>query len=233
MRRLDLKRRAYAVGLDTGAGQSILIFRKVGCPMDFMLRVFIAISALGLAAMKLFLPEMKVDLTLLAFLVIAAIAMFGPKKFPLKGLDLGGVKVEFPGQAVTTEEPAGAASLAGSALPVPDTYMQRFLKLTPTEMIAAYAVVMAMVKSPSGGLQIPQLPWIVFAIFVVMTPFVFQGLHRVPQWQSLLTTVAFVAWALIMPGPFASIPHYDPLYGALVFVVLTVVLPLVVTQKDA
>jgi hypothetical protein len=205
---------------------------------DFRLRAAIAVAALGLGAVKLFRPEMKVDLTLLAFLVIAALALFGPR-FRVKGLDLGGFKVEFPEPKAKAKEPAPAAPLAepeppGAVRPVAgDSYVERFVKLAPTEMIGAYAVIMAMVKSPSNSLQIPQLPWIVFAIFLVVTPLYFQRVLRVGRFQSMLTAVTFAAWALILPGPFASIPHYDPLYGALAFVVVSMLLPIVVTGAHA
>src|SRR5579862_6790235 len=121
---------------------------------DFMLRAAIAVAGLGLAAVKLFRPEIKVDLTLLAFLVIAALAIFGPK-FRVKGLDMGGFKVEFPEPKLEVREPAAVAPLAGPQPPVTvhpvaaDAYMERFAKLAPTEMIGAYAVIMAMVNSPS------------------------------------------------------------------------------------
>jgi hypothetical protein len=192
---------------------------------DFMVRIAIAVAGLGLASVKLFRPDIKGDLTLLAFLVIAALAMFGPP-FRVKGLDLGGFKVEFPEPKIDESQPPAKVHRA-----VADTYMERFVKLVPTEMIGAYAVIMAMVKSQSNSLQIRQLPWIVFAIFLVMTPFYFQGVVRVSRFQSFLTMVAFAAWALILPGPFASIPQYDPLYGALAFVALMMLLPAVVTGE--
>lgn len=199
---------------------------------DLILRTAIAVAALGLAAVKLFRPEVKVDLTLLAFLVIAVLALFGPK-FRVKGLDLGGFKIEFPEPKVEPREPASAAPPSAPRPPSAvrpvevDSYLERFVKLTPTEMIAAYAVIMAMVQSPSNSLQLPQLPWIVFAIFLAMTPFFFQRVFRAPRFLSLLMTIAFAAWALILPGPFASIPHYDPLYGALAFLCLSTLLPVV------
>ena len=78
---------------------------------DFILRAAIATAALGLAAVKRFRPDIKVDLTLLAFLAIAALAIFGPK-FRVKGLDLGGFKVEFPELKVEDKKPAPEAPLA-------------------------------------------------------------------------------------------------------------------------
>jgi hypothetical protein len=165
---------------------------------DFVLRCTIAIVALALAAVKLFRPEIKVDLTLFAFIAIAALALFGPK-FRVKGLDLGGFKVEFPEPKMEAKEAAAPTTpIAASQPPItvpqalePDSYLLRFVKLAPTEMIAAYAVIMAMVRSPSNSLRNLQLlPWIVFAVFLIATPFYFLRVQRVGRVQSLLTTVA-------------------------------------------
>jgi len=207
---------------------------------NFLLRAVIAVTALTLAAVKIFRPEIKVDLTLLALVVIAALALFGPK-FRIKGLDLGGIKFEFPESKAEPDRPAPAAPATRAAAPsasaVPavafETYMERLIKLAPIEMIGAYAVMMAMVQSPSSGFHSPILPWTVFAVFLIATPLYFLWGLRVPPLQSLLTALAFAAWALILPGPFTSIPHYDPIYGALGFLAVMMLLPIAITGVRA
>jgi hypothetical protein len=194
-----------------------------------MLRAVIALTALSLAALRLFRPDIHVDMTLLAFVVIAAIATFGPK-FRIKALDLLGFKIEFPEQksepdAASQSVPRPAHDSGVSSNVGADTYYERFIKLAPTEIIGAYAVVMAMVQSPSNRLNNGVLPWAVFAAFLVITPIFLHRVVAVSLPQAALSAVGFAAWALILPGPFASLPWYDAVYGALAFIVVVTLLP--------
>jgi hypothetical protein len=56
---------------------------------------------------------------------------------------------------------------------------------------------------------------------------------RVTRFQSLLIAIASGAWAFIFARTFWQYCGCDPLYGALPFVVVTMLLPVVLTGEHA
>src|SRR4051812_47736301 len=77
--------------------------------LSFLLRLAIAVAAFGIAGARLWWPDMKVDLTLLALVAVALIALFG-RGIRIKTLDLLGFKVEF--DQVPPSKPAPTPSEA-------------------------------------------------------------------------------------------------------------------------
>jgi hypothetical protein len=105
--------------------------------------------------------------------------------------------------------------------PQPDRYSARLLKYIPSEVIALYITLDALVRPKAGSPQ-QLLYWLVFAFGVVATPIYLRRVQRVTKLSQLtISTLAFVVWVLAVGGPFTQLKYYDPLYGAVLLPIYT------------
>jgi hypothetical protein len=200
-------------------------------------RLMIAFVALAVAAAHVFLPEMKIDITTFALVVVAFLLVFAPG-IRVKALDLMGVKVEFE-KADVAETPASAGThdgiKEGSQLPQADGYATRVAKLTPVETIAPYAMTTALIEN-SFKTRIPPewiltTLWLAFAIFLFAMPVFYSRSLGGPwnaqaKWQTASAVVIFLGWCLLLGGPFRYLGWYDPVYGVLLLAFGTFAVPL-------
>ena len=93
-----------------------------------------------------------------------------------------------------------------------DDYLIRLLKLTPVESVVLFIIAIGVIKSTPMGITV-LLEWGVFLLLLVATPIFFMQ-RGVGTNQTVVLTLAFVAWAFAIGGPFTSLPWYQPVYGA-------------------
>lgn len=189
-------------------------------------RIVIALTALGLFAARIWWPGLQIDMTALALLAVAMIVLFG-RNIRIKTLDLMGFKVEFdqassqkPSDAASAQQPVGSA---GPSLQ-PNSYFAQVAKLTPSEMIAAYLMIITMLKtSPNISATIG----IVIFVFFLVACFVFY--YRVlgtGAWsQATLMTLSFAAWAYALEFPFSSLGWYSPAIASLTLALVLFAMP--------
>ncbi len=108
----------------------------------------------------------------------------------------------------------------------PDKYMLRLLKYIPTEIIALYVTLEAIVHSLTPvdlGLY-----WIIFIFCFAATPLYLWRKEKVYKiLQLTISTIAFLVWVFTMGGPFISLGWYRSIYGALGLPVYTFLVALI------
>lgn len=110
--------------------------------------------------------------------------------------------------------------------PAPDTYTSRLLKYIPSEVIAVYLTLTALLRASAAPDRM--LEWLVFAFGVVVTPLYLWRVQRVwKPLQLVLSTVAFVVWAFALGGPFLSLTWYTAVYGGLLLTAYTFLIPII------
>jgi hypothetical protein len=179
-------------------------------------------------------PDLHLDITFFALVLIAGFAFFGPP-FVVKTLDFWGFKAEFgtspaapqanprPEELPTELRPKLLAELS------PDTMLARTMKLTPTEAIIGYVLTISMFRSPRmfsivSASAAVSIEWIFVVVFAIMA-LAFALVQRVGARQATAATLIFVAWAFALGGPFTTLSWYDPVYGALALAIVSFGLP--------
>jgi len=104
----------------------------------------------------------------------------------------------------------------------PDNYRTRLLKYIPAEVVVAYLTLDATIRS-SGTPHI-QLQWLIFFFCIFAVILYLKGAENVYKWKQLaISTGAFFVWVFAIGGPFVHLSMYDPLYGALLLPMYTIV----------
>ena len=112
-------------------------------------------------------------------------------------------------------------------------YKDKLLKLIPTEIVGGYMVIHGILSGQTiqiGETDITQaVAWLVFAVLLILTPLYLAKIHKVTQKAQLtLTTIAFAVWAYTIGGPFQMQGWYQPQLAAVLFVLWTLIVPLVI-----
>jgi hypothetical protein len=114
-----------------------------------------------------------------------------------------------------------------------DSYLAKVVRYIPGEIVAAYLAAYNALKAAEGGIPFGTVLWIVAIALGVVTPFWTlyaandPGKPR-PYFQAGAATVGFAVWVFAIPqGPFSSIGWYNPVYGFLVLIFSTLVIPIV------
>lgn len=104
-------------------------------------------------------------------------------------------------------------------------YSKRLLKNIPSEILGAYVAINGMLSaSPTPN----WLYWIIFGVLLVLTPLWLRFGQEVKQvWQLVLSTIAFLIWAMTVPGAFDVVPYAATIGGALVIIYSGIVAPMI------
>jgi hypothetical protein len=139
-------------------------------------------------------------------------------------------------QAIRTAE-AGAVAAAPAPSPQkPDEYRDRLVKYIPADIVAIYLSLLALIKAANPDkTPIITIEWVIFGIiFVVSVPWQTRVM-KIDKWRQVaIGTVAFVLWAITLGDPFATSwsAWYQPLYGSIVLMLFTFLIPLFQAQKS-
>jgi hypothetical protein len=114
---------------------------------------------------------------------------------------------------------------------VVDGYFDKLLKYIPGDIIAAWIAASGLIAGASDTPQSAVL-WVAFLILLVLSFFWTLRLTAMPNkppaiTQSALSSVSFLVWVFALGGPFATLSFYRPVYGSLVLILYTVVVPLI------
>lgn len=140
-----------------------------------------------------------------------------------------------PAAGVAVAEPVAPPATPAPPESVPSSTIAAITKNIPTEVIGAYLAVIAII--PVQQSHLPQ--WVAFTFFWIITPVIVwlgvalkQGYFDIaptdwPKWPMLASTLAFVAWAAVIPDSAISyLPWFQPYMGALAVVLLGFLLPI-------
>jgi hypothetical protein len=111
----------------------------------------------------------------------------------------------------------------------PDNYFDRLAKYMPVESVMLFVVGNAVLAAASAD---PIAKWILLFGLLVATPLYLAKVADVPfGTQAVITMGEFMAWAFALGGPFATLPWYEPLFGAAVLLCYTPVTALIVPRN--
>jgi len=110
------------------------------------------------------------------------------------------------------------------------SYLEKVTRYIPGEVVAAYLFISGLL---SGAQNVPEpmIQYIVFAAFLVVTPLWTYAATRVPDkavpWYQIIASIfGFASWVFALGGPFAHEGWYQPVYGSVLIVFVTLVMPL-------
>lgn len=112
-----------------------------------------------------------------------------------------------------------------------DAYITKVVKYIPAEVVAAYVAASRALEGAAGQVPLETLLWAVTVILTALAPLWIlfaaaePGKPR-PAFQAVASAVAFVCWVFALGGPFGFQAWYRPVYGTLVLILATLVMPL-------
>ena len=117
-----------------------------------------------------------------------------------------------------------------------DNYLDKITKLIPSEILGVWITIKTMVE---GNDSIPENS-ILLGIFMFWLFLTFAYIRLLPAElekkptvkQGIISVGAFMVWAIAIGGkPFISISWYHPIYGSILMVLYTVVIPLIPLEQ--
>ncbi|MDZ7738327.1 MAG: hypothetical protein U5K32_04480 [Bacteroidales bacterium] len=106
-------------------------------------------------------------------------------------------------------------------------YQSRLLKLIPSEIVAAYLVIVGFI--PPGYEYSKLLLTVITAVLLIMIPFYLISFQYVKgAFQIAFTSLTFLVWVYSMGGPFVYYGIHEPVAGSALLVLWTLLLPFVI-----
>jgi hypothetical protein len=122
-------------------------------------------------------------------------------------------------------------SVANSTTANNDNYLERLVKLIPSEIIAAYTFIIGILKGVNlkNPESIHPLVWIVIGTLTLFTPLYLSKLMSVKKpLQLIYTTVAFIIWALNIYSPISISGEISfSIYISVVLILYTLLIPFI------
>jgi hypothetical protein len=116
-----------------------------------------------------------------------------------------------------------------------ENYREKLLKLIPSEIVAAYMVLMGIIPTENPN----SARWwtlIISLVLLILTPFYLKRFERVANnAQVAFCSLSFIVWVYSWGGggPFALWNTYDPKIASIVLILWTLVIPLFVGTRPA
>jgi len=135
-------------------------------------------------------------------------------------------------QIVSKNHPAPLTAQTQDGNTGNDPYLNKLIKLVPTEIIGVYLTVFNLIKAQQGNPENNyQLQWIVFIILALITPFYLKRVAQISSWsQIVLCFLSFCIWVFTIGGPMDGkmIVGFTPQFlGAIILPIYTLVIPMV------
>src|SRR5437763_13906293 len=119
-----------------------------------------------------------------------------------------------------------------------DTYFDKVVKYVPVEIVSAWVATSAIVQAAAVAAK-NGVMWACFGAGLVLTAL--WTLKKTAQpgkppavQQTLISTLAFVLWTIALGEPFRSLltPEKQSLYGALLLILFTLIVPLIPAKDE-
>jgi hypothetical protein len=122
------------------------------------------------------------------------------------------------------------AETAPAQLPAVDDYRDRLMKHIPADLVAIYLTLTGLLKmADPNKTPIQTLGWIIFGIVLVVSLPWQRRVVKISKWKQVWIGVfAFCFWAISLGEPFTTAwaSSYQPLYGSMLLVLYTFLIPL-------
>ncbi|MDT8402683.1 MAG: hypothetical protein RQ743_13395 [Bacteroidales bacterium] len=113
-----------------------------------------------------------------------------------------------------------------------NNYQSRLLKLIPSEIVAAYLVIIGFI--PAGYEHSKILLTVVTAILLIMVPFYLISFMSVKgPLQIIFTSLSFLVWVYSIGGPFVYYGIHEAVIGSVLLVLWTLLIPFVVKPESS
>jgi hypothetical protein len=113
-----------------------------------------------------------------------------------------------------------------------DGYFDRLFKYIPAELVAGYIFVLGVVKQLTDAGEIKVFQWSLFIVFCILTPLYLWRIQKVQKLQQhIISILSFVVWVFALGGPFALAGWYNPVYGAILLPVFTLIVAIIEAEK--
>ena len=113
-----------------------------------------------------------------------------------------------------------------------DGYFDRLFKYIPAELVAGYIFVLGVVKQLTNAGEIMVFQWSLFVIFCILTPLYLWRVQKVQKIQQhIISLLSFIVWVFALGGPFALSEWYNPVYGAILLPVFTLIVAIIEAEK--
>ena len=113
-----------------------------------------------------------------------------------------------------------------------DGYFDRLFKYIPAEIVAAYIFVLGVVKQLTNAGEVKIVHWSLLILFSFLTPLYLWRVQKVLKLQQhIISILAFIIWVFALGGPFALCTWYNPVYGALLLPVFTLIAAIIEAEK--
>jgi hypothetical protein len=126
----------------------------------------------------------------------------------------------------------GSESKFPAATLTQDGYFDRLFKYIPAELVAGYIFVLGVVKQLTDAGEIRIFQWSLFGVFCILTPLYLWRVQKVLKLQQhIISLLSFVVWVFALGGPFAMCRWYNPVYGAILLPVFTLIVAIIEAEK--
>lgn len=133
----------------------------------------------------------------------------------IKKLYPQGSELKFPASTITT-----------------DGYFDRLFKYIPSELVAGYIFVLGVVKQLTNTSEIRIFQWSLYIVFCLLTPLYLWRVQKVVKLQQhIISLLSFVIWVFALGGPFALCSWYNPVYGAILLPVFTLIVAIIEAER--
>ena len=112
-----------------------------------------------------------------------------------------------------------------------DSYGEKLLRYIPADIVAAWVALTGILAQAAADVPI-WLSWAVLGALLALTPFYVCFVKTDPAGLAISKTfhwvtacLAFVSWVFAMGGPFATLAWYKPVFGSVLLVIVTLVIP--------
>ena len=123
---------------------------------------------------------------------------------------------------------SGSESKLPAGTATRDGYFDRLFKYIPAELVAGYIFVLGVVKQLTDAGEIRIFQWLLFIVFCILTPLYLWRVQKVLKVQQhIISLLSFVVWVFALGGPFALSEWYNPVYGAILLPVFTLVVAII------
>ena len=123
---------------------------------------------------------------------------------------------------------SGSESKLPAGTATHDGYFDRLFKYIPAELVAGYIFVLGVVQQLTDAGEIRIFQWLLFIIFCILTPLYLWRVQKVLKVQQhIISLLSFIVWVFALGGPFALSGWYNPLYGAILLPVFTLIVAII------
>jgi hypothetical protein len=123
---------------------------------------------------------------------------------------------------------SGSESKLPAGTATRDGYFDRLFKYIPAELVTGYIFVLGVVQQLTDAGEIRIFQWLLFIIFCILTPLYLWRVQKVMKVQQhIISLLSFIVWVFALGGPFALSGWYNPVYGAILLPVFTLIMAII------